>query len=346
MPRDRLIPHSSSPALVAIRYPLKPHLLFARIATNTTIADFPAHWVEQAIPYGQLKKCLKKVQRELQDLGLDSETLRSLIDPENTSSVAIKYRLQGKSESLPQRTITDTDIYLASGDSKLVRPTLTVDVHFENGVVVDASLTRTSRRFLQNVASELASNRHRMSNDTTAHTTEGPSSPATPDSPLFSTTEHAHYETIEVPLVFDNQFFQMLQSDVSNFDTLLAEEQRSMTNEIIELRKEIAVVSKPSRFSTTDLARWRRIFELYLDAEIFFATSEQNHGSRTSQSALKQLQWFQNEVEKRNLAHHFGLRESHLAFARFLKLNAILLKNLQFQELNQTAVFKILKSES
>ena len=65
-------------------------------SAQLTIADFPAHWVEHAVPYGQLKKCLKKVQRELQDLGLDRETLRALLDPNTTSPVALHYKLDGK----------------------------------------------------------------------------------------------------------------------------------------------------------------------------------------------------------------------------------------------------------
>jgi hypothetical protein len=42
---------------------------------------FPPHWVESAIPYGQLKKCIKKVEGELRGLGLDADTLRQLIPP-------------------------------------------------------------------------------------------------------------------------------------------------------------------------------------------------------------------------------------------------------------------------
>lgn len=61
----------------------------------TIIADFPAHWVAQAIPYSQLKKCLKKVQRELQELGLDQETLRALLDAEAAAPVALQYKLRG-----------------------------------------------------------------------------------------------------------------------------------------------------------------------------------------------------------------------------------------------------------
>lgn len=291
-------------------------------------AGFPQHWVDQAIPYGQLKKCLKKVQRELQDLGLDPETLQSLTDPESTSPVALKYQLQ------------------ASNDSNLVRPTLTVDIHLKDGVAVDASLTSSSRRFLQRVANDIATNGRRLSVDTSAAdaTIDSVSGAGEGSEPSPATVaEDADYETIEVPLVFDHQFFEMLQSDVYNIDALQADEQKNMNEEIVELRNEISAVSKPSRLSKTDLARWRSIFELYLDAEVFFATNEQNHGSRTSQAALKQLQWFQGQVERKQLAKSFKLAESQLAFSRFIKLNASLLKNLQFQELNQTAVFKILK---
>lgn len=153
------------------------------------------------------------------------------------------------------------------------------------------------------------------------------------------------YEIIEVPLVFDAEFFDMLQSDVENLDALQTEEEKNMTSEIVALGKEVEQVAKPRRFSKTDLARWRQIFELYLDAEIFFATHEQDHGSRTSQVALKQLQWFKNQVEKEGIAKGFKLAESQAAYTRFVNLNTSLLKNMQFQELNKTAVAKILKSK-
>ena len=58
--------------------------------------DFPDEWVKRAIPYGQLKKCLKKVQNELQELGLDPETLRALLHAETTSPVALQYKLKSK----------------------------------------------------------------------------------------------------------------------------------------------------------------------------------------------------------------------------------------------------------
>lgn len=71
-------------------------------STKSVVADFPPHWVKQAIPYGQLKKCLKKVQRELQDLGLDPETLRALLNHKNTSPVALRYKLKGARCGVPE----------------------------------------------------------------------------------------------------------------------------------------------------------------------------------------------------------------------------------------------------
>ncbi|PNY29592.1 RING finger protein [Tolypocladium capitatum] len=323
--------------------------LASQVSDPPRRVGFPPHWVNQAIPYGQLKKCLKKVQRELQDLGLDSDTLRALLDRNNTSPVALQYKLKGMYYH-PATISSCSSSAPAATDSNFVRPKLTVYVHMQDGVAVDASLTPTSRRFFERVAAEFPRDRVLQApGSSNAHTDFD--HPDKPCAELSATTasscpgSRASYETIEVPLVFDSQFFDMLQSDVNNLDALQAEEEKKMTEEVVELGKDVSQVSRPSRFSKSDLARWRHIFELYLDAEVFFATHECDHGTRSSQKALKQLQWFQGEVDKRQLATDFKLRESRAAFLRFLNLNASLLKNLQFQELNKLAVVKILKSK-
>ncbi|KAF9769639.1 hypothetical protein IL306_012922 [Fusarium sp. DS 682] len=351
--------------------------------------DFPAHWVDHAIPYSQLKKCLKKVARELHELGLDPETLRELLNPDETAPVALKYKLNG------------------GADSHL-RPKLTVQIHLQDGVPVDAFLAPNTRDFLNKIAANLIHNQRSQTEpatksfnsesvkdatkadavvkttstpsaetinaladqandklaiavadektvkvsekpasdseqaESTAEPTNNGSTEASSTSPATSATEGT-YEIIEVPLTFDAEFFEMLQSDVNNLDALQMEEEKTMTSEIVALGKEVEQVVKPKRFSKTDLARWRQIFELYLDAEIFFATHEQDHGERSSQVALRQLQWFQDQVAKQNLVKDFKLPESKAAFTRFINLNASLLKNMQFQELNKTAVSKILK---
>lgn len=205
----------------------------------------------------------------------------------------------------------------------------------QNGVAVDASLTPTSRAFFEKIAAEIHSDHELDTNLPKSFYTLVQQE---------NVLDHDMYEKVELPLVFDGEFFDLLQSDVNNLDALQMEERQRMTADVAELGKEISLVCRTSRFSKSDLAQWRRIFELYLDAEIFFGTHERDHGTRSSQVALKQLQWFQGEVEKRSLSKDFKLGESKVAFSRFVNLNLNLLKNLQFQELNKLAITKILKS--
>lgn len=47
--------------------------------------EYPQEWLDSAISYRQLKKCIKKVQRELQGLGLGPEILEQLWQNINTN---------------------------------------------------------------------------------------------------------------------------------------------------------------------------------------------------------------------------------------------------------------------
>jgi len=88
----------------------------------------------------------------------------------------------------------------------------------------------------------------------------------------------------------------------------------------------------------------RELFELYLDASPFFSTREADGGPRHSGAAAKQLTWFQNEIKKRGIDTSFKMSASRKALDKFININVILLQNLSFQEINQKAVRKILKS--
>jgi E3 ubiquitin-protein ligase BAH len=161
--------------------------------------------------------------------------------------------------------------------------------------------------------------------------------------------DHETDEWVKIPLNSDARFFGLLQTDVTQLDTLQDEERQSMNDKIKNLGTGIAGVAKPRKgvlnLSKSDLYRWREIFELYLAAQVFFSTYEVAGGLRKSEKAQKQLVWFQDEINKRQLPQKFKLESSAIAYAQFLALNATLLQNLQFQELNQTAVTKIIKSE-
>lgn len=122
---------------------------------------FPTHWVESAIPYGQLKKCIKKVERELRGFGLDSQTLGLLMpssirrdqNSNDGTPVGFKYRFAG------ERVITvihDMNLayeYCLEGDSDVFRPTLTLYIQRTRGsdIAIDATLSPSTRQYLQSL---------------------------------------------------------------------------------------------------------------------------------------------------------------------------------------------------
>jgi E3 ubiquitin-protein ligase BAH len=69
---------------------------------NRTLSseNFPEEWQAAAIQYRQLKKCIKRVQLELLELGLTVETLRTLATEnketcEKERGYAVKYMFDG-----------------------------------------------------------------------------------------------------------------------------------------------------------------------------------------------------------------------------------------------------------
>ena len=131
-----------------------------------------------------------------------------------------------------------------------------------------------------------------------------------------------------------------------NLDSIQETEQKGLASEIVTLSTEVTAITKPSKYSKSDLYRWRELFEIYLDASPFFSTRESDSGSRDSTTAAQQLQWFQSEVTKRRLVTSFKLPASRKALDRFVAINITLLQNMSFQEINKKAITKILKSES
>lgn len=133
---------------------------------------------------------------------------------------------------------------------------------------------------------------------------------------------------------------------MSSLDALQADEQKQLSNGVRQLGQQVALVVRPSKTNKTDLRQWQELFNLYLQADIFFSTNELDHGSRNSANALKQLQWFQAQITASGISKSFKLAASRKALDQFLSINLTLLRNLKFQEMNQTAVTKILKSMS
>lgn len=187
---------------------------------------------------------------------------------------------------------------------------------------------------------------------------------------IDASADHKSFQRFEVSLTADGEFFDLIRRDMAELGRIGHAEQIAMTADVVALGQEVSAVTQPERKKhawfgggatnakqnakqnaatqykyASDLARWRELFELYLDAQVFFSTRERDHGkAHTSVQASKQLDWFQERVKERGLLQRFQLPGSMIAYQRLMLLNKRLYLNLRFRELNQTAQTKILKS--
>lgn len=244
----------------------------------------------------------------------------------------------------------------SAGDVTTFQPKLIFVVDARDGNPIDASLSPETRAYLQNLASKpgeikprtspssggktMPSNRTRTIHGDTLVTERAMASlgPAV-------TEEHlATARRVEVPLRSDSEFFRMLNLELSELNALQLREQVQLVEVITCLGKDISKVARPSQvFKRTDLYAWREIFSIYTDSKVFFSTDERDRFQRNSATAQKQLQAFSSKVQQLGLLKRLK-KDSRIALDCFLQINLTLLRNLKFQELNGTAMTKILKS--
>lgn len=320
---------------------------------------FPPHWIDSAVPYRSLKKCIKNVEKELQALGLDAETLRELMDsspdlqmlpaqpsPAKAAPVAFRYNFKGWClyQSVDRKRYLPAD----ESEDETFRPTLILYIHVKDGLAVNATLSPDTRKYLSQISARQNASPLPDLSLPEGHFEDELSgfSELTVNEPKKADDQNGMIKRVEVPLTFDAEFFGLLQDDVHSLDTLQAEEQKSLEKEIAVLSKEVTSLANPSiKAKKSDIEIWREMFEIYLQAGVFFSTNEIGGGSRSAVQAAKQLTWFQTEVVKRNLLSSFKRPASKVAMDRFTAINIKLLMNLKFQEINQLAISKILKSK-
>lgn len=63
-------------------------------------------------------------------------------------------------------------------------------------------------------------------------------------------------QRIEIPLTFDNEFFDILHNDVQQLDTIQDTEKAALTKEIEALSDNVAEMSKPHKFGKSDMYQW------------------------------------------------------------------------------------------
>ena len=303
--------------------------------TALTEESYPKDWVDSAISYKKLKKCIKKVRRELLSLGLDAKTLEALWQHVSTSSKITE--LNGGHD--------DRFLHYAVDDDKAAKfvPRLTVLIDPEDGSPMDAWLSPETRRYLR-----------RLARGSSASTVTSPEEVDTPEEELqrqLSTNGetangvngHDVLETVEIPLTSDSEFFQILRQELISLDALQSKEQKNIEGEIAELAHAIQTlkVSK-SKKSKSQVEEWRRIFEVYTAYQVFLSSNEADAGSRDSVHAQRQLQNFNKEVSQA-LQNQPISKDANVALDQFLQINYDLLRLLKFQEINRTALSKIMK---
>lgn len=222
---------------------------------------FPREWVDLSIPYGQLKKVLKKVSTELQEMGLDPATLAQLSsdsrprDNQEGSEegvVAYRYDFEGRIWSA-HLNLNIAKLTSISGDQKEFRPKL--KLYFEGDLAVNATLSPDTRAFLETLVAK-----HGISSDSSEDS-------GVEDRALSregSTTSYGPgVREVEVNLTFDGEFFDLIQGNVSALDELQATQQVAIANEIVELSKELTSITQPpTKFksrSKTDMYKWREL---------------------------------------------------------------------------------------
>ena len=242
-------------------------------------------------------------------------------------------------------------------------PKLIFSVNPHTGIPVDASLSPETATYLQSLALRTegkgnetpeisAANRILTSNVLGAEVGDRASSKAEPLNGVeygicLPKSITVNYQKVEVPLRYDSEFFHILSLELSELQALQAREKIELTKEIGRLGQDIGkLAAPPEGFVKTDMYAWREVLSLYTDSKIFFSTNERDDFRRDSSTAQKQLQYFSSKVRELKIARSFNRKESHAVLENFLYINLALLRNLKFQELNSTAMTKILKSES
>src|SRR5436305_10759289 len=253
--------------------------------------EYPQGWLDSAISYRQLKKCIKRVQDELKSLCLDPETVR---------------RLWQHIDSTGECPLEDSDGSkqpLLSGLSNF-RPKLTIAVDPHDGSPADAWLSPQTHRYLQGLAYQQNRERRRSIQSLGEPSADRPSEEAGTSVP----EKHAdELETIEVPLTSSSAFFPVLGREVQNLNELQTSEHRKLESQVVHLGHRLSSLSGPSsRKSRKEIYAWREVFGLYIESQIFFSSHEQDAGARNSEQAAAQLGFFATALAKKQKSLKLG----------------------------------------
>jgi len=142
-------------------------------------------------------------------------------------------------------------------------------------------------------------------------------------------------KTFAMPLQADAEFLNQVAASLmqlSRFQSLVAV---GIKARIDELKRTLAVVAGPTKL---DMYAWRELLAAYLDAEIWETFGKVR---KTAAQSEEQLRLFDQHVD--TLRKKFRLMQSQKLVDEFLALSHLLCQLTLWSEVNERAIYKILK---
>lgn len=312
---------------------------FAKVLQQTLVEeDIPEEWVEAAIQYKVLKKCIGRVVKELEFLGLSKADLKLLLHDETDNTVEVD-----TNETTPTNPIV-AHYTLKKTKNKIV-PYLKI-------VLNDTDTQQYTEDHVQELAAEIRSKIQNImsTDDEDSHIVEIKEEEN--QLVLLPTTSYRGHmddggvkvqnrNEIIIMLNSDSKFFKMLNSELKLLDDIRTQEEKQLVSIIDHLSDELLLVTK----RRLDLYNWRELFRIYLDSEVFFRYNETSLAllERTVGQVKANLAEFNARLEKAQVLDRFNKKLLLKSYQEFMAVNERLLKIIQFQSINTTALRKILK---
>lgn len=284
---------------------------FAKVFQQVLEDDhIPEEWISSAIQYKALKKCINKVVEELEEFGLEKDTLQALLDYQQTSTSA------PTSATPNDRPIVS---YEFEDALKGFVPKLSVTIDTLSDLPVNAQLSPATLEKIKHIA-EIKSSRisvvHKPSSpEVTATSSEDSSSlPSSSSSSSLTDLEEeatanppaappaSSLKVVEIKLRSDSEFFYLLTSELTQLDMLKKAQEAELIKLIDQLTNVISKAVDPNKSYNrigrrpTDMYVWREIFKEYIDAGVFFSTMESDSGAHDAEVARQRLLFFAQRV--------------------------------------------------
>lgn len=315
---------------------------FAKVLEQTLQEeDLPPEWIAAAIQYKVLKKCISKVVKELAFLGLSLSDMKLLLRDEAQDKTVEMFH----NEATPDNPIVAHYTLKKSKNNvvsylKIVLNEKGDEQYSKDHIHMLAAEIR--RKLASLVHSDDDEERHiiEVKEDDEQHLVLSPQRSHNNDE-MEDIVRVENDNEIVVMLNSDLTFFKMLNSELQSLDDIRQKEEEFLLSQIDKLSDNVVAFTK----KRSDLYVWREFFRIYLDSEVFFRYNETSLLAleRTGDQVKKNLAEFNSRVQKGQIIERLNKKTGVAACEQFMAMNMRLLKMLQFQAINATALKKILK---